>query len=160
MHEFGHALGLEHSDVPGDIMYPTLELSSPEVKQIPSTYADFIYQVYQVPAKSDLSFYGSINSTKFYTSLLLQKYYYLNISFSVKNLGISASPQTDVAIFANGKLARSQTIPSIGPGSSYIMSLANIRTNDSFDSVELVIDASNIADELDKSNNNVTINLS
>ncbi|MEM2634020.1 MAG: matrixin family metalloprotease, partial [Nitrososphaerales archaeon] len=37
-HEFGHALGLEHSDVKGDLMYPSFDMSEERVNIVsPST---------------------------------------------------------------------------------------------------------------------------
>ncbi|MFH0710989.1 MAG: matrixin family metalloprotease [Candidatus Aenigmatarchaeota archaeon] len=140
LHEMGHVLGLDHSENPSSIMYEFEECDQAITPEIVST----LQSLYSYPSNPDLYFE---NATA------IQSNFYLSVNFTVKNEGLIPSDSTTVSVLVNGNQVKSIDLSSIKPAQGYFYSLGNILVTNEVTDLKLVIDPMNQLDELDKSNN-------
>lgn len=157
-HEIGHALGLEHNNLKESVMYPKLSLPSTITKQISDSDISALGQIYKLPAKPDLIL-SEGNATKFSITNLLGSRYFLNTSIAIMNDGISNSKASTLQIIAGNETIKISSLPALEVGSKYIIFLGNLEMGGNYTSLKLVVDPDNIVDELDKNNNQLTINI-
>jgi predicted Zn-dependent protease len=160
LHELGHALGLEHSTVPGDVMYHAVDIPSRNIIQPSQAYTELFNEIYQTSPKTDLTFYGQINASKSSITQMSFKSYYANVVFAVRNIGLVDSNSTTVSIYADNNLINDQSLPSLQPSENYVVSITNMRSPTDFSQIRLVIDKNSLLDELNKTNNVAVVNLS
>lgn len=116
VHELLHALGFDHSPNPGNIMYETYDCSQTIGDEIPA----FINQIYSVPEKPDLVFEDV-------EAVLHGKY--LDANVSLRNNGLTYSPDSTLIISADGKEVKSVDVSSLGIGFGRKIGLTNLWIN-------------------------------
>lgn len=145
MHEIFHALGFDHSDNPGNIMY---EVSNCD-QEVGGDIVNTINDLYSYPSYSDLSFEdvsAQMNGK------------YLDANMSLRNNGLSESGNFDVFIYADEKEVKKIEVDSLKIGYGTTMTLGNLWVADlNVEEIRFVI-ASN-ADELNKNNNEVILSV-
>ncbi len=116
IHELLHALGFDHSINPGNIMYETYDCSQTIGNEIP----DFINQIYSVSEKPDLVFEDV-------EAVLNGKY--LDANVSIRNAGLSYSPDSTLVISVDGKIVKTVDISSLGIGFGRKVGFTNLWIN-------------------------------
>ena len=144
-HELLHALGFDHVQNPGDIMYNVTKCS----QTINQETIDLINDLYSIPSYPDLAL-GEISA--------LMRGKYLNTNFTIKNEGLVVAPGTMVEIYADEKKVREVYVDPLDTGHGKIITLTNLWINQfSIENLKYVIVAN--FDELKKENNKVELQI-
>jgi len=145
LHELLHALGFDHSQNPSNIMYNVSKCS----QTLGQDTIDFINEVYLFPSYPDLSF-ENVSAIK--------KGSYIDLNFTLRNNGLSASEGLKVFVFADGKNINEVGSDPLKIGHGRTIILRNIFVlKRTVDVLEIVIEYN--PPELNKENNNIKLNL-
>ncbi|MEM5802175.1 MAG: CARDB domain-containing protein [Candidatus Aenigmatarchaeota archaeon] len=144
LHELGHVLGLDHVNDSKSIMYPYEDCQQDFTLEIKQT----IKELYKTKALPDLYFLNT-TATTFGP--------YLNVSFTVRNGGILASPSVKVEIKGDGSLITNYTIEPLQPTEIFIVKLGNIYVGKRFNKISLLLDPENNVEEFDEENNQLVL---
>lgn len=139
VHELLHVLGFGHSQNPDNIMYPVSKCG----QEISPQTIDLINELYSAPSFADLDF-QQVSA--------VMKGKYLNVNFSVRNDGLTASPLTKINIYADNSSVKEVTLEPLFIGHGRQISITNIWVNQlKVNEIKLVIESN--FDELDHENN-------
>jgi hypothetical protein len=127
LHELGHVLGFDHTDNPLDIMYPYESCS----RQISQNEIRTLENLYSLEPKAQLHLY---NISAFV------HYGYLDLNFTVKNVGLVVSPETEVKIYSDNKNIAKVSIANLLPGSSFLGYLKNVKIIYGSKNLTIVVD--------------------
>lgn len=155
LHEIGHAVGLEHTNL-NDIMNPVLVIPSHSIKEISNNDMNRLRELYILPAKPDLKVI-EVNATKATISRLGQNSFYLNVSAEIKNMGLIDAKNFNVQFSADNVPINERFVEIIEPGNGLTIFYGNIKVGRNFTSVQVYIDPENAIDELNKTNNFVDL---
>jgi len=145
IHELLHALGFDHSENPGNIMYEMYDCSQSIGDEIP----EFLNEIYSVPEKPDLIF-------EEVEAVMHGKY--LDANISLRNNGISFAPESTLVISADDKVVHEETLSSLGIGFGRRISFANLWIN-KINVKEITFEIDNDYEELSKENNFYTLSV-
>ncbi|MFH1326826.1 MAG: CARDB domain-containing protein [archaeon] len=145
MHELLHVLGFDHSENPNDIMYPISKCN----QEINPFTINLIDTLYSIPNYPDLVFENI-------SAVMHGKY--LDLNMSVRNNGFTASPPSNIKIYADDKLVKEVALEPLKIGHGRIISLTNIWiTKISVNELKIIIDSN--FDELNKGNNQALLKI-
>lgn len=152
VHEMGHVLGLGHAPPGyGDIMF-SREISCQQ--NITEITIDAMNDLYKVPAGPDLII-GNVSAVK--------KGSYLDLSFTVNNIGLMDSLQSSMSYIGDGKEIESLSVPRfsvtprIYPGSGIVLTITNVKVSSDLKELVLRLDEKNIINEMVERNNEAKV---
>ena len=154
LHEIGHAVGLQHSS--GGIMDSVLIVPSKSIKEISTSDIDNLKELYKLPAKPDIKLSG-VNATKFTFTRFGKDYFYLNISVSIFNAGLVDAKDFNLQLTADNTVVNEQNITILEVGNTLNSFQGNLRIDKNFTSLQVALDSRNSVDELNETNNLVSI---
>lgn len=146
IHELLHVLGFVHSTNPDNIMYNFTKCS----QQIGQDTTDLINELYSIPSNPDLAFESEGLSA-------LMHGRYLDLNFTVRNIGLKNSPETTIGILANNKEIKEVSLDSLEIGNGRVISLSNVWVTTTPKEVSLKIKSD--FEELNKENNIVSFEI-
>lgn len=139
-HELLHALGFDHNNNIGSIMYPTLNCDQEIDEEIISS----INKLYSVNSLPDLVVY-SVSATK--------SGRYLNFHIEILNQGLVSSEPVVLQIYSNDEFVEKFDVGAIGVGSRKILDVENLKIPSNGQKIEFRVDGVNSVIELDEQNN-------
>lgn len=152
MHEIGHVLGLGHAPPGhGDIMYPNEISCKQNITQIT---VDAVNSIYDGEPAADLVL-SNVSVVK--------KGGLVDVSLSVRNVGLRDSVQSSLGFFADGEVIDSLTapkfsiIPSISPGSGVSSRVTNARIPSGVREIRIQADSKGDVKEMDEDNNDALV---
>jgi len=145
LHEIFHALGFNHSQNPGNIMYHTSNCN----QEIGNDMIDFIDEIYSVQELPDLVLENSSAS-------MIGRY--LDLNFTILNNGLAKIEGFSLIIYADDKEIKKLEYDSLDIGYGMSSTLTNIFVAKiSVNEISLVIESD--SDELDKNNNEIKLEI-
>lgn len=144
LHELLHVLGFDHSPNPNNIMY---EINYCD-QEISNDIIDYLNKLYSIPSQPDLVF-EDIS--------VIPRGRYLEINITIRNNGLKDSKKSNLTILADDKKIKEIEILPLEIGYGRKTSLLVWAPQISIKKVEFVLN--NDFSELDKLNNEVSINL-
>ncbi len=145
IHELLHVLGFKHSGNNNNIMYPISNCAQTVGEEIPQ----LINNLYSIESLPDLVFE---NVSAYMHGRML------DINISVRNIGLNTANPSIIEIILDNKQLRQVELSRLEAGGGKLITITNIFvTQFSLDEIELYIDSSDR--ELDKKNNNITLEL-
>jgi len=145
LHELFHVLGFEHSSNPDNIMYNISRCD----QTIGQDMIQLINDLYSIQSYPDLVFEDA--SAKMSGR-------FLNLNMTVINVGLNDAGESNVGVYADGKLIKEIDLESLGIGEGRIIMIQNIFiTQISIKELELVIN--NNFNELSKDNNKIKLEI-
>ncbi|MBI2044186.1 matrixin family metalloprotease [Candidatus Pacearchaeota archaeon] len=145
MHEIFHALGFDHSDNPGNVMYEVSDCDQEVGDDIVSTIND----LYSYPTYMDLAFEdasATMNGR------------YLDANISVRNHGLKESGSFVLLIYADEDQIKEIEVDSLQIGYGTTLNLGNVWVSKlGVNEIKFVIKSE--SDELNKNNNEVRLEL-
>jgi hypothetical protein len=145
IHELLHVLGFNHSENPGNIMYPISECS----QTIGDDMVDEINRLYSVEPLPDLYFENI-------TGEVLGKY--VNLEFIVRNGGLRDSKNSTVQIYFDSEEKKSLSVSSLEVGTGITIDIKNLYKGIK-NIKEMKIEIVSNFEEMDKSNNLVILDI-
>jgi hypothetical protein len=145
IHELLHVLGFDHSENPNNIMYYMSKCG----QTIGDDTVELINKLYATPGYADLTF-GNVSASVRGT--------YLDAEINVKNNGLVFSEETEIFIYADGKLVKTLDLKplDVGAGLKFDLKNAWIKKRNP-DTLEFVIGSD--FEELDKGNNELVLDV-
>ncbi len=144
IHEILHALGFDHNDNSGSVMYPITRCE----QEIDSYIIEEINRLYSAESMPDLAVESVIaNKTG----------RYLNFEISIINLGLDDSDSSNLGVYAGAQLVKEFGLGSIGIGTRKILSVQNLVVPRGADVISFEIKTPE--SELSKENNFVELRL-
>ncbi len=151
-HEIGHVLGLGHlSGREDDLMFSREVSCEQSITQIT---IDAINELYRIPAAADLAI-TDLSATK--------RGIYVDINFTLRNLGLKDSTQTKIGFFGDGKILESlqdpslSIIPKISPGTGVTSRITNARIPVGLSGLAIKVDSQNTIVEMVEENNEARV---
>jgi len=145
LHELFHVLGFEHSSNPDNIMYNVSRCD----QTIGQDMIQLINDLYSIQSYPDLVFEDA--SAKMSGR-------FLNLNMTIINVGLNDAGESNVGVYADGKLIKEIDLESLGIGEGRIIMIQNIFiTQISIRELELVIN--NNFNELSKDNNKIKLEI-
>lgn len=145
LHELLHVLGFIHSNNPNNLMYNYTKCIQTIGDEIPS----ILNEVYSTPSFPDLVFENASAS---------MKGRYLNLEFSVRNIGLKNAGSSMVDVKMNNKTIKEIELNELDIGSGTVISIENLFVkNLGLGDLKLIIDYS--GEEIDKENNYIVLQL-
>lgn len=142
-HELLHALGFDHVLNPENIMY---NISNCEQDIFNSTILR-INEIYSVPGNPDL-YFENVSAN--------QSGKYLSLNIDIRNNGFKDSYESKIIILLNNELVKEIILPPLEFGAGKRIKLTNLLIGKAnIDELKLTIDSD--FEELDKSNNEITL---
>ncbi len=157
LHEIGHAIGLQHTNE-DDIMNPVLVIPSKSVKEISTSNINNLKKIYELPAKSDLKI-SEVNATKFSFTRFDRDYFYLNISISLQNVGLVDAENFNLRLHTDNIVVNEETVSKLELGNILNVFQGNLKIDRNFTSVQVNIDPQDAIDELNETNNFISISV-
>lgn len=151
VHEIGHVLGLGHLHDENDIMF-SRQVSCTQT--ITGTTSDAIDELYQHPAETDLTI-ANVSAAKHGP--------YLDINFTVRNIGLTESQLTYMGFVGDNKTIQSlsdtqfSSIPPIASGSGLTRRITNARIPSGLKDLEMTADYQNLLAEMNENNNGASV---
>ncbi len=145
-HELLHALGFNHNNNSGSIMYPILKCN----QQIDEEIINSINKLYAVKSLPDLVIYTS-NATK--------SGRYLNFHIEVLNQGLIFSGPVEIEIYANDKFVERFDMGAISIGSRKLLDVENLKIPNYANKIDFRVDVQNLIEEIDEQNNEVVLQI-
>jgi predicted Zn-dependent protease len=146
MHEFGHALGLIHSDFATDIMYRYIEANC--WSDVTTDEANALNYLYSTPSLPDF-FLENVSAQKFGKSV--------NLTFTVRNIGVINSSLTNIVIKTNNKEIYRVNLTELAPGYGWYWELTYLDIPSDFEYLEVVADPEKNVSEIFEDNNNIVL---
>jgi hypothetical protein len=144
LHELLHALGFDHVNNSGSIMYPVLDCA----QTLDSVFIETINDIYSVNSLPDLAIV-QVNATKAGP--------YLAFSFEVINRGLSASKSSSLTVSAEGSVIRTFDLETLDVGTRKTLTVENLRIPRSAHTLSFSVATANSEEELSLANNNVVL---
>ncbi len=148
MHEFGHAIGLGHTNDTTSIMYPTAQRGVNEPSQ---SDIENLLDLYKLDNLPDIKI-KSANVTKSVFETSFGRKYLTDITFSILNDGLDFAQESNFTVEFGSRTLESQVIP-LFPGDSYIIKYSDVSSDKDFSNVRIMADSRNQVKELDEGNN-------
>ena len=145
-HELLHALGFDHNNNPGSILYPTLKCD----QEIDPGIIDSINRLYKSDSLSDLVF-SEANATKGGR--------YLNFHIELLNQGLQPSEAVKIGVYSDGEIIDTFDVGAIDMGAKKILDVENLKVPSGTESIVFVADDAQTILELDEQNNRATLRL-
>jgi len=142
-HELLHVLGFDHSANPSNIMYPVSNCD----QVVSDDISDLIDQLYTIDSKSDLSLDNISASIKGR---------YLDCEINILNQGLKKSEQAEILIYNKDNLVKRIDLRPINIGEGLKITLRNLWI---YNPIELKFMINSSFDELDKENNQATLEI-
>ncbi|MCR4327649.1 MAG: matrixin family metalloprotease [Nanoarchaeota archaeon] len=143
IHELLHVLGFDHSENKNNILYPVSSCS----QTIGNEIIEKIDEIYSFPSLPDMKL-GNVSSSA--------QGRYLDLNFSIKNIGISSSSGGKVVIYGDERIIKEFEFDEIKAGQGMNMELRNIwlpeRTTE-----KIKIKIETLDNELSLENNELTL---
>ncbi len=143
LHELIHVFGFDHSPNPKSLMYPYLSSCD---QKLDSSIVSELKRLYSQPNLPDL-YFDSFSQP-------IKKGRYIDLNFSIKNLGTIDAENATFSILENNQVIETHTLGTIRFGAGILMNMENIRLKSSNpEKISIIIDYENKLKELDKNNN-------
>lgn len=150
MHEILHALGFDHNNNPGSILYPTLDCA----QELDESIIEDLNTIYSVDSKPDLK----ITSVEASVSGR-----YLNFELEAINQGLVDAENVYLEVYSDNKLIKSFDLNDINIGIRKTLSVGNLSTgffSRGIDELTFVLDPKNDLDEIFEDNNQISLRVS
>lgn len=143
IHELLHALGFEHSNNPGNIMYNISDCN----QEIGDDTIDLINKLYSVDSLPDL-IVEEVNA--------LMNGRYLDFNISVRNNGLNNAEKSLLELYVNDEYLKNFEVSSLDIGHGVKISITNVRVLDfNVEKLKFILNYS--LAELDKKNNEIEL---
>ncbi len=142
LHEILHALGFDHNNNEGSVLYPVTSCD----QQLDEYIIETINELYAVDSLPDLII-GKISANK--------SGRYLNLEIEVVNIGLANSQDSELIISSNNEEIKRYDLLEIEIGTKKKLSVTNMRLPRDSDSVSFVVETDER--EISKSNNDAEI---
>lgn len=146
LHEILHALGFDHNDDPGSILYPTLDCD----QTLDDYLVEDINSIYSVKSAPDLEI-GAVNVTK--------SGRYISFDIEITNRGLQPAQQVILEIYTDNSLLRTFDLEQIEIGTKKILNVENVRASSSVSRIAFEVRQKNNGDEIYDDNNRVELEL-
>ncbi len=145
IHELLHALGFNHSNNPNNIMYPITNCKQTIGEEIPK----LIDELYSIESLPDLAIE---------TASAHKHGVYMDINVSIKNIGLNDANESIMNIISKDKIMRQIQVGKMEIGTGRLFTLTSLHLIRLVGD-EIVISVDYPGRELDKENNNITLEI-